>query len=122
MMSRSSDKTTCQWDLEGGKEIEEVWDVCEQKVDAVGVSRDGQWVVSAGWDSYCHTGELKVGEVETGIMRIFEGHSQRINCIDISADSTLLVSGAEDYTVQIWNLETSSVAGPLKSTAKVDAL
>ncbi|KAG2341783.1 kinase-like protein [Suillus weaverae] len=116
MISGSSDKTTRQWDLEGGKEIEEARDVCEQEVDAVSVSRDGQWVVSAGWDSYRYTGGLKVREVETGIVRIFESHSQRINCIDISADSTLLASGAEDQTVRIWNLETGKlVAGPFKS-------
>ncbi|KAG2343684.1 kinase-like protein [Suillus weaverae] len=116
MISGSGDKTTRQWDLEGGKEIEEARDVCEQEVHAVGVSSDGRWVVSAGGDSHCNTGELKVREVETGIVRIFEGHSEKINCIDISGDSTLLASGADDNTTRIWNLETGKlVAGPFKN-------
>ncbi|KAG1845604.1 hypothetical protein C8R48DRAFT_779843 [Suillus tomentosus] len=74
MISGSGDKTTRQWDLEAGKEIEDAQDVCEQEVYAVGVSRNGRWVVSAG--GYFNIGELK-----------------RINFIDISGDSTLLASG-----------------------------
>jgi WD40 repeat protein len=120
MISGSSDKTTRQWDLEAGKEIEEERDICEQEVRSVGVSRDGRWVVSAGENF--NTGVLKVREVETGIVRIFEGHSWRINCIDISEDSTLLASGASDKTVRIWNLETGKlVAGPIKGL-RVDAI
>lgn len=38
MISGSGDKTTRQWDLESGREIE-ARDVCEQEVLAVGVSR-----------------------------------------------------------------------------------
>ncbi|KAG1752493.1 WD40-repeat-containing domain protein [Suillus paluster] len=60
--------------------------------------------------------ELKACQVETNIVKIFEGHSERISCIDISADSTLLASGSWDRTVRIWNLDTGKlVAGPLKS-------
>lgn len=45
MISGSGDKTTRQWDLEAGKEIEDAQDVCEQEVYAVGVSRNGRWIV-----------------------------------------------------------------------------
>ncbi|KAG2343775.1 hypothetical protein BDR05DRAFT_850446, partial [Suillus weaverae] len=41
MISGSDDKTTRQWDLKAGKEIEEVWGVCEKEVCAVAVSRNG---------------------------------------------------------------------------------
>ncbi|KAG2336706.1 WD40 repeat-like protein [Suillus weaverae] len=95
MISRSSDKTTRQWDLKAGKEIEEAWGVCEKEV----------YVVA-----------LKACEVETGIVKTFEGHSSCIYCIDISAGNTLLASGSYDGTVWIWNLETGKlVAGPFKS-------
>lgn len=98
MISGSPDKTIRRWDLETGKEIEEMRDVCEQKVRAVGVSRDGRWVVTACGDWFTHTpGELKVCEVETGTVRIFEGHSRSITCIDISADSTLLCWSIGEY-------------------------
>ncbi|KAG2057356.1 WD40 repeat-like protein [Suillus hirtellus] len=121
MISGSGDKTTRQWDLEAGKEIEDSQDVCEQEVYAVGVSRNGRWVVSAG--GYFNIGELKVCEVKTETVRRFEGHSQRINFIDISGDSTLLASGSWDGTVLIWSLETGKLAaGPFQSADWVGAI
>lgn len=121
IISGSTDKTTREWDLEAGKEIEEARNVCGQRVHAIGVSRDGRWVVSAGGDFNVNTGELKVREVATGTVRTFG--SQRISCVDISGDSTLLVSGSGDGTVRIWSLETGKLAaGPIKSAEGVGAV
>jgi WD40 repeat protein len=121
MISGSFDKTTRQWDLEAGKEIEGARDVCEGTVWEVAVSQDGRWVVTGGGQH--DSVELKVCEVETGIVKILEGHSQENHCIDISADSTLLASGSFDRTTRIWNLETGKlVAGPLKSIDPVGAV
>lgn len=50
MISGSYDKTTRQWDLKAGKEIEEAQDVCKKNVLVVTVSRDGRWVVTGGGD------------------------------------------------------------------------
>ncbi|KIK33678.1 hypothetical protein CY34DRAFT_33548, partial [Suillus luteus UH-Slu-Lm8-n1] len=59
---------------------------------------------------------LKVCEVETGIVKKLQGHSQRISCMDISEDNMLLASGSWNSTVRIWSLETSKlVAGPFES-------
>ncbi|KAG1896438.1 WD40-repeat-containing domain protein [Suillus fuscotomentosus] len=119
IISGSCDRTICEWNIEAGKEIKKARDVCKQEVHAVGVSRDGRWVVSAGGD---YSGELKVREVETGTVRTFELTSG-INCIDISGDSTLLASGSLDGTTRIWSLETCNlVAGPFKSINWVDAI
>ncbi|KAG1830838.1 hypothetical protein EV424DRAFT_1534769 [Suillus variegatus] len=60
MISGSGDKTIRRWDLREGKEIEEAREVCENRINAMGVSRDGRWVVTAA------NGELKAREVETG--------------------------------------------------------
>ncbi|KIK33546.1 hypothetical protein CY34DRAFT_813530 [Suillus luteus UH-Slu-Lm8-n1] len=70
MISGSDDKTTREWDLKVGKEIEEARSDCEWTVYVVAVSRNGRWVVSGG-----DSGELKVSEVETGIVKTFKGHS-----------------------------------------------
>jgi WD40 repeat protein len=48
MISGSQDHATRQWDLKTGKEIEEVRGVCEEKVCAVAVSSNGQWVATGG--------------------------------------------------------------------------
>ncbi|KAG2128968.1 kinase-like domain-containing protein [Suillus clintonianus] len=121
MVSASRDGTTRRWDLEVGKEIEEARDVCThwEEVHSVAVSRDGKWVVMGG-----RYGRLRVYEVETGVVRTFQGNSrsQEISCIDISVDSTLLASGY-DSTVRIWSLETVKVvAGPFRSINKVGAV
>jgi hypothetical protein len=108
MISGSGDKTIRQWDLQEGKEIEEARETCEYCMEAVGVSRDGRWVVTASLRS------LKVSEVETGIVRTFHENGQT-NCFDISVDSTLLAVALEHGTAQIWSLETGKlVAGPFK--------
>ncbi|KAG1725820.1 WD40-repeat-containing domain protein [Suillus occidentalis] len=118
MISGSSDKTTRQWDLKEGKEIEEVRDVCKEEVWGVAVSRDSRWVVTGGKNA-----DLKVFEVKTGVVKKLQGHSKMITCIDISADNTLLASGSDDKTSRIWNLETGKlVAGPFKSIDWVGAV
>ncbi|KAG1833216.1 hypothetical protein F4604DRAFT_1945607 [Suillus subluteus] len=118
MISGSWDGTSRQWDLRMGKEIEKARDGCE--VNAVGVSRNGRWVVTAGGENnYEKYGELRACEVETGMVKTFGGRSSlraQIICIDISADSTLLASGSSDSTARIYNLDTGRlVAGPFKS-------
>jgi WD40 repeat protein len=113
MVSGSWDSTTRRWDVESGKEIEEERDVFDQGVNAVVVSRDSRWVITAGGDS--GHGELKASEVEKGIVKSFQSHSEII-CVDISADSMLLASGSDDRTVRMWSLETDKlVAGPFVS-------
>lgn len=111
IISGSGDKTARRWDLQKGKEIVEARDVCEEGVYAVTVSRDGRYVTTGGGEM--DTGELKACEVETGIVKAFRGHSERVACVDISADSTLLASGSWDTTARIWSLDTGKlVAGP----------
>jgi WD40 repeat protein len=104
MISGSRDKTIRRWDLRKGKEIEKDREVYKY-VQALGVSRDGRWVVIAGGNG------IKVSEVETGIVRAFQ-ENDWIECIDISAESTLL-AGASCSEARIWNLDTGElVAGP----------
>jgi WD40 repeat protein len=67
----SWDKTTRKWDLKISKEIEEMLGVCEGRVYAMVVSRDSQWVVTAGGDG--DHGELKSCKVEIGMIRTSRG-------------------------------------------------
>jgi len=108
MISGSRDKTIRRWDLQEGKEIEEAREVLGNSLEAVEVSRDGRWVVTAGW-------EVKVSEVETGIVRTFHEGDEWIICIDISVDSTLLAVASFHCQAWIWRLDTGElVAGPLR--------
>ncbi|KAJ8596133.1 WD40 repeat-like protein [Rhizopogon salebrosus TDB-379] len=121
MISFSNNGTIRQWDMQTGKEIEKARDACEWYVGAVAVSRDGRWVITGGGE-FEH-GELKACEVETGIMKTFQGHSEEIICVDIYADSTLFASGSMDCTTRIWSLDTGKlVAGPFESPDSVGAV
>ncbi|KAG2343595.1 WD40 repeat-like protein [Suillus weaverae] len=116
MISGSWDNTVRRWDLQSGKEIEEVRDIGKHAVRAVVVSRDGRWVISAGGDANSRRVEIKACEVETGFVKRFQTNTEIIICIDISADGMLLASGSMDDTVQIWNFHTCKlVAGPFES-------
>ncbi|KAJ8582033.1 WD40 repeat-like protein, partial [Rhizopogon salebrosus TDB-379] len=124
MVSGSVDKTVRLWDLEAGKEIEEARIVREQEVRAVAVSRDGHWLITAGGDMFRNRpGELKAYEVDTGIVKTFDGHSREVTCIDISLDSKQLASGSWDGTARIWSLYTGElVAGPFEHDDWVGAV
>ena len=116
MVAGSTDNSARRWDLQTGKEIVEARIVCEREVWAAAVSRDSQWVVTGGgdWNSD-DVGELIAYEVETGVMKTFEGHSKVVTCIDVSADNKLLASGSWDHTARIWDLNTGKlVAGPFE--------
>ncbi|KAG1830839.1 hypothetical protein EV424DRAFT_1534771 [Suillus variegatus] len=114
MISGSRDKTIRRWDMREGKEIEEAREVCENRINAVRVSRDGRWVVTADWE------ELEVSEVETGIVRTL--HIGWIKYIDISADSALL-AGESDDGARIWSLDTGElVAGPFKTLGSITSI
>jgi WD40 repeat protein len=124
MISGSGDMTVRLWDLEAGKEIEEARVVREQEVRAVAVSRDAHCVITAGGNPFrgC-PGELKACEVDTGIVKTFDGHSESITCIDISMDSKQLASGSSDRTARIWSLDTGElVAGPFEHVDWVGAV
>ncbi|KAG1836951.1 WD40-repeat-containing domain protein, partial [Suillus subalutaceus] len=117
MISGSMDRTARRWDLQEGKEIKEVRDVCEQGVYSVVVSKDGRWVITAGGLlNHTDPGEIKAYEVETGNMKTFRGHARMVTCINCSTDSTLLASGSWDGTARVWSLDTGKlVAGPFES-------
>jgi len=119
IISISLDKTIRQWDLQAGKEIEEVRDVYKGNLYLAQVSRDGRWVMTSGRDREYK--EVKAYEVETGIVKTFQD-SRVISYIDISTDGKLLASGSMDM-VLIWGMDTGElVAGPFKSHDEVGAV
>jgi len=118
MISCSGDRAVRRWSLQTAKEINEARFVCEKEVNAVAISRDGRWIITAGAHRTPYDPadvELKIWEVKTGMMKTFKENTL-VTCIDISADSKLLASGSADETVRIWNFETGKlVAGPFQT-------
>jgi WD40 repeat protein len=84
---------------------------------ALGLSNDGQILASGGRDKTLHVWNLQAttnynsiaptGRIlGDGLTYTFTGHSDSINCVAISANGKILVSGSEDSTIHLWNLET----------------
>jgi WD40 repeat protein len=117
MVSASYDKTTRQWDLQTGKEIDEARDVCEQELREISLSRDGRWIATSS-SIPNNFGKLEARNVRTRIVRKFEGDFNWIHCIDVSADNMLLVGGSWDG-VRIWGMKTGKLmAGPFRVGAR----
>ena len=124
MIEGSPNKWVRRWDLQTSEEIVEARVVCEREVWAVAASSDSRWVITGGgdWDRD-HLGELNACEVETGMMKTFQGHSRTVTCIDVSVDNKLLASGSTDCTARIWNLNTGKlVAGAFECVDMVGAV
>lgn len=83
---------------------------------ALCLSQDGQIIASGGRDKTVKVWNLQpisksnsisptsriIGE---GLMYTFTGHSESINCIAMTPNGKMLVSGSEDNTLKLWNLQ-----------------
>lgn len=71
-------------------------------VHAVGVSGDGELLISAGKDGQVIIWNLKSGN----IVRRIAAHDESISTLDISPDDRLLATGSRDQTIRLWELST----------------
>lgn len=82
------------------------------KVRALAFSPDCKWLASGGDDHSIRLWEVerlrKSVKLEKCIQPAADliGHIDRIRCVKFTPDSRYLVSGSDDETVRIWNLET----------------
>ena len=73
------------------------------KINAVAVTPDGHFAVSASADA-----TLRLWDLETGrCSRIFEGHTEPVTAVAITPDGRFVVSGSADKTLRLWNLVTA---------------
>ncbi|KAJ8590558.1 WD40 repeat-like protein [Rhizopogon salebrosus TDB-379] len=119
MISGSRDKTSRQWDLQAGMELEEVRDTCDDEVDVVAVSRDGQWVITttsdydgASWN--LDTGKFVAGPLSTG--------ASRVSAVRFSQDSKKLAVSMYGDCLEVWDFHASTlepVGAPFERHIKV---
>ena len=90
---------------------------------ALCLSQDGQILVSGGrdktlkvWNLYAASNQNLISPtsrvIGDGLLHTLTGHSESINCLAMSPDGQMLVSGSEDNTIKLWDLQ----AGELLST------
>ena len=82
-----------------------------ERINAIMISHDCQWFVSASQDKTLRLWELPSGKT---IGEPFAGHSRAVDCVAISSDSRLVVSGSMDRTISVWDIEGKAVVKPLQ--------
>ena len=83
-------------------------------IDALGVSPDGQTIVSGAYD-----GGLRVRRADTGdTLHRLEQHIGTVFGVAISPNGRWLVSGAADATLCVWDLQTGALLRTLTGHAK----
>ncbi|NEP22897.1 hypothetical protein [Moorena sp. SIO3I6] len=123
VISGASDNTVRVWNLATGKEILR-FNGHSLPVVAVAVTPDGKEVVSASIANY---DSIKVWDLETGQEELtLKGHRDIVRTVAITCDNRV-ISGSDDRTIKIWNLESGKMLYELiyksyYSLYKVDAI
>ena len=105
IISGSRDKSLIVWTItrdEGGEE----YGVPKRSmrghshfVEDVVLSSDGQFALSASWDSTLRLWDLNSGQTT----KRFVGHSKDVLSVAFSTDNRQIVSGSRDKTIKLWN-------------------
>ena len=93
-----TDSIIAIWDVSNGKLINKI--SCDSKINTASLSIDGNYIFF-GTDSTIKIWNLKTGNW----MNSFLGHKSAVNSICESDDMKFIISGSEDSTIKVWEIE-----------------
>jgi WD40 repeat protein len=107
------DQNVYVWDLTNGKRIFTLNH--GSSIDAIWLNQDAAFALTTGGDQVAQKNSrskhsiklwnLRTGEFSGRIPHpMLEGHQQPINCLDVSADGRLILSGSWDGSIRLWDL------------------
>lgn len=102
------DRRVRVWDVETGR-VRITFDPMSDAsgwVRSVAISPDQEYILAAMWDSNVG-GVIRVWEADSGLeaRRLF-GHSDLVTSVNVTPDSTRVVTSSWDRTVRVWDITT----------------
>jgi WD40 repeat protein len=103
--------------------LDDSWDACVGKIDieygkCVAFSHKGDRVAACGGKEYSQdqgSNFVVIIDAATGaVLSTFKGHERAVHGIAFSPDDSLLVSGSEDCTVRLWEIQTGVLVRTLR--------
>lgn len=85
--------------------------------NAVAVTPDGTWIVTAGSDT-----RVRVWNMNGGLERTLEGHNERLRAVIVTPDGARIVSAGDETKIQVWNLATGELERTIESRANAVAV
>ncbi|KAF8550168.1 WD40 repeat-like protein [Imleria badia] len=104
LLTGGEDKIIRQWCVEDGREVEDRRLTAGGHgyyVTAIALSGDGKWIVAGGWGAVTLFNRLTRQITFASAPR---DHSNRVNDVDVSPDSTKFATASSDFTAIIWSI------------------
>ena len=103
-----------QWRCDDGMEVGEEIRTSSGLITAMALSGDGNWIVSSGWQV------ANVLNRRSQIAFTVDEHTDWVDTVHVSPDSTKFATGANDKRAFIWDISTGKqLVGPLEHDDRV---
>jgi WD40 repeat protein len=125
LFSAGDDKVIRKWDMQTGTTDQIIREESrpgrEGQILTLAISSDGTWLAAAGW--FTIPGQpgylIRLYDARTGALHsVLVGHHGRIGALAFSKDGRLLLSGSEDNTAIIWDMQSRRPLHVLKGHAR----
>jgi WD40 repeat protein len=121
LASAAADKTLRVWGVPAGKPLARARS--ESSINAVTWLDDTTRIASGGVDKQVRIWRFDAGKPELTQVKELIGHEGPVTALDnISSADAQIISGSEDGSVRLWNLETGNVIREIKQGGPVAAL